>query len=382
MWFTRVASGHLALSAPGATALWSFAVDYGDATYACVSWEQDGNLWIGLVDVLNGLDPTTGQWTIVSSTNITLSSSQSGNISDHWHIYAHGYHVLTYSVDGAALYMIVVSVSGTTFGTATETALVNVSGDKPFLASLPTDAETNDHHCLQADDGTNTLVAIVVGSPSSSTDGIVQQEVYVVNIVSGTLSSQMSFASASEDFRNLSSAAYVSTSHAASATALGLLSTASTAESQVLATGNHDRFTGKNALYLYAASTLNSAAEAPTLLAELPRATTAGDRNLAMGTQVLFTNGWRLVMFRDRDAASATSPTGNDAGNVVLWLLDENLDFAYGYSEEQGFTVEGVNRMNRPHATRMTIGGADYLLVGYDTRVGALLRVYDINYYG
>ena len=113
--FTKVANGTLARTTTTSTAVWSFAVDYGDQTYACVSWEQGGNLHIGLVDVMAGPD-STGAWPIVNSVNLTTEmivyTGLDETVADHWHIYAFGYHILTFSIRGGGdLYMLVVDPS-------------------------------------------------------------------------------------------------------------------------------------------------------------------------------------------------------------------------------------------------------------------------------
>ena len=77
---------------PGA-GLWLFAVDDGSPQLA-LSAESDGKLLMGR---LNVTDPSaTVSWQIVASP----ADAGGLSIADHWHIFAHGYHWLVFSVAG------------------------------------------------------------------------------------------------------------------------------------------------------------------------------------------------------------------------------------------------------------------------------------------
>jgi len=77
---------------PGA-GLWLFAVDDGSPQLA-LSAESDGKLLIGRLKVT---DPdATASWQTVASPTDTGGLP----IADHWHIFAHGYHWLVFSVAG------------------------------------------------------------------------------------------------------------------------------------------------------------------------------------------------------------------------------------------------------------------------------------------
>jgi hypothetical protein len=79
-------------SIPGAK-LWLFAVDDGNPQLA-MSAESDGKLLMGRLDVTN---PNTAvSWQTVAGPTDTGGVS----IADHWHIFAHGYHWLVFSVAG------------------------------------------------------------------------------------------------------------------------------------------------------------------------------------------------------------------------------------------------------------------------------------------
>ncbi|MDP2916408.1 MAG: sialidase family protein [Dehalococcoidia bacterium] len=79
-------------SIPGAK-LWLFAVDDGNPRLA-VSAESDGQLLMGRLDVTN--PDTAVSWQTVAGPTDTGGVS----IADHWHIFAHGYHWLIFSVAG------------------------------------------------------------------------------------------------------------------------------------------------------------------------------------------------------------------------------------------------------------------------------------------
>ena len=73
--------------------VWLFAVDDGNPQLA-LSAESDGKLLMGRLDVT---DPkATVSWQTVASPTDTGGVS----IADHWHIFAHGYHWLVFSVAG------------------------------------------------------------------------------------------------------------------------------------------------------------------------------------------------------------------------------------------------------------------------------------------
>ncbi|MCJ7743213.1 MAG: hypothetical protein MUO99_01460 [Dehalococcoidales bacterium] len=77
---------------PGAT-LWLFAIDDG-APQLALSAESDGRLLMGRLDVTN---PNAAvSWQTVAGPDDTAGVP----IADHWHIFAHGYHWLVFSVAG------------------------------------------------------------------------------------------------------------------------------------------------------------------------------------------------------------------------------------------------------------------------------------------
>ena len=73
--------------------LWLFAVDDGNSQLA-VSAESDGKLIMGRLDVTN--PAASVFWQTVAGPADTGGVS----IADHWHIFAHGYHWLVFSVAG------------------------------------------------------------------------------------------------------------------------------------------------------------------------------------------------------------------------------------------------------------------------------------------
>jgi len=118
-------------SIPGAK-VWFFAVDDGNSQLA-LSAESDGKLLMGRLDVT---DPNaTVSWQTVAS------STDAGGvtIADHWHIFAHGYHWLVFSVAGdSASY------------------LLKLDKDFKRLALVPvehTDGPTNDMFLVAEPDG-------------------------------------------------------------------------------------------------------------------------------------------------------------------------------------------------------------------------------------
>lgn len=118
-------------SIPGA-GLWLFAVDDGSPQLA-LSAESDGKLLMGRLAVT---DPSaTVSWQTVASPGDT----EGPPIADHWHIFAHGYHWLVFSVAGdSASY------------------LLKLDKDFKRLAIVPvghTDGPTNDMFLVAEPDG-------------------------------------------------------------------------------------------------------------------------------------------------------------------------------------------------------------------------------------
>ena len=112
--------------------VWLFAVDDGNPNLA-LSAESDGKLLMGRLDAT---DPNaTVSWQAVASPTDTGGAS----IADHWHIFAHGYHWLVFSVAG-------------------DSASYLLKLDKSFqrLAIVPvghTDGPTNDMFLVAEPDG-------------------------------------------------------------------------------------------------------------------------------------------------------------------------------------------------------------------------------------
>ncbi|MBI4296526.1 MAG: hypothetical protein HY667_05365 [Chloroflexi bacterium] len=73
--------------------VWLFAVDDGNPRLA-LSAESDGQLLVGRLDISNPTAPVS--WRTVAGPADTGGAP----IADHWHIYAHGYHWLVFSVAG------------------------------------------------------------------------------------------------------------------------------------------------------------------------------------------------------------------------------------------------------------------------------------------
>ena len=112
--------------------MWLFAVDDGDPHLA-LSAESDGQLLMGRLDMAN--PNATVSWRTVASPADTGGVP----IADHWHIFAHGYHWLVFSVAGdSASY------------------LLKLDRDFKRLALVPvghTDGPTNDMFLVAEPDG-------------------------------------------------------------------------------------------------------------------------------------------------------------------------------------------------------------------------------------
>jgi hypothetical protein len=118
-------------SLPGA-GTWLFAVD-DDRPQLALSAESDGRLLMGRLDVT---DPgATVSWQTVAS----AADTGGAPIADHWHIFAHGYHWLVFSIAGdSASY------------------LLKLDKDFKRLAIVPvghTDGPTNDMFLVAEPDG-------------------------------------------------------------------------------------------------------------------------------------------------------------------------------------------------------------------------------------
>lgn len=73
--------------------IWLFAIDDGSSQFA-ISAESDGKLLMGRLDV------TSPSATVAWQTVAGLADTGGVSIADHWHIFAHGYHWLVFSVAG------------------------------------------------------------------------------------------------------------------------------------------------------------------------------------------------------------------------------------------------------------------------------------------
>ncbi len=112
--------------------LWLFAIDDGN-TQLAISAESDGKLLMGRLDITNPNSAVS--WQIVASSTDTGGSS----IADHWHIFAHGYHWLVFSVSGGSA-----------------SYLLKLDKDFRRLAMVPvghTDGPTNDMFLVAEPDG-------------------------------------------------------------------------------------------------------------------------------------------------------------------------------------------------------------------------------------
>jgi hypothetical protein len=111
---------------------WLFAVDDGSPQFA-LSAESDGQLFMGRLDVTN--PAASVSWQRVAGPADTGGVS----IADHWHIFAHGYHWIVFSVAGdSASY------------------LLKLGKDFQRLALVPvghTDGPTNDMFLVAEPDG-------------------------------------------------------------------------------------------------------------------------------------------------------------------------------------------------------------------------------------
>jgi hypothetical protein len=80
---------------------WLHAVDDGGSELV-VSWVgQDGSggsIRIAHVDPSVGVDSGTGKWAVTDETLVVSSSDY--NVKDTWHIFAGGYHWISFSLDG------------------------------------------------------------------------------------------------------------------------------------------------------------------------------------------------------------------------------------------------------------------------------------------
>ena len=122
---------HASMSIAGAQ-LWLFAIDDGNPQLA-ISAESDGQLLMGRLDVTN--PDTSVSWQTVASSTDTGGVS----IADHWHIFAHGYHWLVFSVAGGSA-----------------SYLLKLDKDFLRLAIVPvghTDGPTNDMFLVAEPDG-------------------------------------------------------------------------------------------------------------------------------------------------------------------------------------------------------------------------------------
>jgi hypothetical protein len=126
-----ITSLHPSRSLAGAK-LWLFPIDDGNTELA-LSAESDGKLLMGRLDVIN--PNATVSWRTVAGPTDTGGIP----IADHWHIFAHGYHWLVFSVAGdSASY------------------LLKLDRDFQRVALLPvghTDGPTNDMFLVAEPDG-------------------------------------------------------------------------------------------------------------------------------------------------------------------------------------------------------------------------------------
>ncbi len=363
---------------PGASK-WVFPAPDDVSGSVAVSWESGQDLYIGRVDP--EAPPTSTGWAVTSSTQLTGL----GNVSDHFHVVAFGYHIIVFSTGDANRVRMIVADSSFSYSTESEIALSQSAYGSSMGNLVDLDdyakTKTNDLYVVQAST-TSNLVAIGIGLYDSS--GLLQvgHLIIMVNISSAPLTTDpaldTSFGSGGvAEFRDSSTGTltfqYMATANylaqAAAYSSSG--GTGSGYEWQVLAPSRMDS-NYATTIELLSTSDL----ETPSEMTSIERITNDGVDDhyhfLSMPMQVLFNNGMRFIVCRDIPdpstvfSSTSSSSLPSDYGSLVGWLLDENLDFAGWYTSSNPKTFV-AGRGNRPHVARY---GRHILLLGYDDTNG------------
>lgn len=95
--FTLTCEGYVTAPSAG---LWLFAVDDGSTTDVMLSAEFNQGLYMARIDPISDFTPsssgsTTGTFTVSGGSWTLISLTWNYGLSDHWHLYAHGYHWLS-----------------------------------------------------------------------------------------------------------------------------------------------------------------------------------------------------------------------------------------------------------------------------------------------
>jgi hypothetical protein len=314
---------------------WLFAVDDGSADIL-FSGEQSHELVVG-----RGFDPSSAVVTTVVANIADFGVLEYTNVTDHWHVYAHGYHWFACSL--------------TQDGVAVAVGLVRWDGATASYAVVFTDTEgtnpTNDLFCVENDEG-----GVTIGIYDPEYGGlrllVCDDAMDVVDDL------RVHWVPTADDprrrpFSNGASARRIDGGY------------------EILAPQTLNPYTG-GVVYRIVADDDGVISEMSVLFGT-ERPPEEGARNYAMATEALLPGGCRAYAVRVRSGYSTEEPEDgslpDDSGAIHLFILDGDGRWA-------AFFEVAASGGNRPHVSYFGASeGPGFILTGYDQDDRARLHV-------
>jgi hypothetical protein len=363
---------------------WLFPVDSG-GSYLVVSAGNGREKHIAAIDPLNVPSGGSLRWTTVVSNSEIETLGMGATIADHWHVYAHGRHWLTIQTDKFGyLWLIQVDQSDdeTTFTRHLDGSDPKLVEILPALNVVPLYlAGTNDHFMVDMVNG--VAIAVKQGSADVDVDGTGTCWFHVKNRIAeatDTADRLTYLKSASEIAGNSGDVNGLTHTNGGSALRAEFsdpdapldihefhLFVPQTIQSNTAGSpGNHPGVI----LHLVATDAFTTATTIVAASGNIGDDT--GQYQGAMATTVLFDNGWFVVTYRRIDYLQAQS---SDSGEIVRDLFE-----ADGTLHKRE-VLATTNNWNRPHTTRFTNDGGDFLITCFcsDNTQHAYMRVDDIS---
>lgn len=160
--FTLTCEGYVTATSGPSPELWLFAVDDGSTTDVMLSAEAGGGLYMARIDPISDFTPdstgsTTGTFTVSGGSWTLIDVPFNFGLSDHWHVYAHGFHWLSCNdAEAEGIGDIYLVQMDSALGTASAPGYVQAVSStdstlaKTFAPQFYTDVgATNDHFMIE-----------------------------------------------------------------------------------------------------------------------------------------------------------------------------------------------------------------------------------------
>ncbi len=347
-------------------ATWLFAVADGNATDLMLSCEYGSQLYAGRLDIATELSGTTNstfnaaEWAQVTTT--------SASIADHWHLFEHGHHYLSYhdtTSPGTEIYVLRLEPDLSDVSSPVEVCAVSttpqsspgVCGPYPTVTSAAvTSSECmlslNDHFMFASALG----VYLVVCNQRSTQNELVVLELDE-DLLAGSDVGPYAFTGTRGDGTAYPMEAGGS-ALAAPAGGAGRFSLVTQSSFDTATGTDSDLYCGEtDATWVQPASPTRTISEVDSL---------GNDRFLMFPTLARFENGWSVVTY----VRYSTLGAGFQGGDVVRQLLDE-MGVPSGPAEVL-VTATATRVAARPHVALW----GDYLLTTWDEQVSTGTRCY------